>query len=228
MGEGKERLAMSHRKKIVEDAKSSAVSSASKNSALCHIFVNGDTNSRKNTIQKSARARRAEFDTWETVDGETCCLRLFELRMAANGDDDEQIVRSLAQNADGFLLVYSITSRQSFGAVSRVYDEIHRIRNNKDTPLVLVGNKGDAIHNREVLVSDGRDLAFEMGTAFYECSTKSDFGQVNSIFHDVIRQVRCVRSRSRAEEQTCNKVRGFIHRLSFKKRSRSLKRHSTD
>ncbi|XP_071100418.1 ras-related protein Rap1-like [Haliotis cracherodii] len=195
--------------------------------ALCHTFVTSDGEDGTKHLQKSSKGRRAEFDTWETVDGETCCMRLFELRMAAQGDDDEQIVRSLTQSADGFILVYSITDKRSFDAASRVHEAIHKIRNNSDTPLVLVGNKGDAFTEREVLVSDGRDMAFDIGTAFYETSTRMDMEKVRSIFHDVIRQVRCVRSRSRCQEQACNKVRGFIHRLSLRSKRKSLKRQST-
>ncbi|XP_067654376.1 GTP-binding protein GEM-like [Haliotis asinina] len=176
--------------------------------------------------------RRAEFDTWETVDGETCCVKLFELRMSAQvhiltADHDDQIVRSLTHSADGFILVYSITDKRSFDAASRVHEAIHKIRNNSDTPSVLVGNKGEAFTEREVHVSDGTDLAFDIGTAFYETSTRMDMEKVRSIFHDVIRQVRCVRLRSRCQEQSCNKVRGFIHRLSLRSKRKSLKRQST-
>ncbi|KAK6184277.1 hypothetical protein SNE40_002041 [Patella caerulea] len=190
--------------------------------ALCQCFVNVEDNQRQN-LQKASKGRRAEFNTWEAVDGDTCCIRLFELRMSAQGDDDEQIVKSLTQGADGFLLIYSICDMGSFQATIKVNSILQKLRGNIETPLVLVGNKADGMSGRQVTVSCGRDLAFDLGSAFYETSRYFDSHHITNIFHDVIRQVRCVRTRTKFQEQTFTKVRGFIHRLSFKGKRKSLK-----
>ena len=52
--------------------------------------------------------------------------------------------------ADGFLLVYSITDRRSFNYVRRVKQLLPG-----DTPLALVGNKGDMVHLRQVSTEEG-------------------------------------------------------------------------
>lgn len=52
--------------------------------------------------------------------------------------------------ADGFLLVYAITDRRSFNFVRRVKQML-----GCDTPLALVGNKGDMVHLRQVSTEEG-------------------------------------------------------------------------
>lgn len=54
--------------------------------------------------------------------------------------------------ADGFLLVYSITDRQSFNYVRKVKEVLDCF----DTPLTLVGNKGDMVHLRQVSTDEGK------------------------------------------------------------------------
>ncbi|ESO97589.1 hypothetical protein LOTGIDRAFT_104408, partial [Lottia gigantea] len=128
---------------------------------------------------------------------------------------------------DGFLLVYSISERFSFESALRINGVLQKVRGNSETPIVLVGNKTDRSVCREVTISYGRDLAFDLGSAFYETSCYFDPVNIKSVFHDVIRQVRCVRMRSRSKEQACTTVRGFIHRLSFKGKRKSLKSSSS-
>jgi Ras-like protein family protein 11A len=52
--------------------------------------------------------------------------------------------------ADGCLLVYAITDRRSFNYVRRVKQMLCC-----DTPLALVGNKGDMVHLRQVSTEEG-------------------------------------------------------------------------
>lgn len=51
--------------------------------------------------------------------------------------------------ADGCLLVYAITDRQSFNYIRRAKQVLC------DTPLVLVGNKADMVHLRQVSTEEG-------------------------------------------------------------------------
>ncbi|CAL1529561.1 unnamed protein product [Lymnaea stagnalis] len=200
--------------------------------AICQVYVGGreeENHCDRLVIQKNAKVRRAEFCTWDTVDGQTCCMRLSELRMplkvsTQNGNDDP-IVKSLTQRADGFLLLYSVTDTDSFWATSGYYDVIMELRNRMDTPLVFIANKTDCAKQQVVTSSKGRDAAFDIGASFYETSVRSDPEGVKYVFHDVIRQVRSVRSHVRSQEQSCTRVRGLIHRLSLKsKRKRSKSR----
>jgi small GTP-binding protein len=72
---------------------------------------------------------------------------------------------------DVFLLVYSIDSRDSFNKLHIYYDiikKIQNIKNWKNIPIVIVGNKCDTF--REVLYEEGRKLADFWNCNFYETS----------------------------------------------------------
>lgn len=58
----------------------------------------------------------------------------------------EQYMRT----GEGFLLVYSITSRQSFEEISTFQQQILRVKDKDYFPMVVVGNKCDLECEREV------------------------------------------------------------------------------
>ena len=51
------------------------------------------------------------------------------------------------RTGEGFLLVYSITSRKSFEVINTFYQQISRV---KDVPVIIVGNKRDLEYARQV------------------------------------------------------------------------------
>lgn len=53
---------------------------------------------------------------------------------------------------EGFMICYSVTDRHSFQEVLEYRKLISRVRANEDIPLVLVGNKFDLQHQREVSI----------------------------------------------------------------------------
>ncbi|PSN41887.1 GTP-binding protein Rit1, partial [Blattella germanica] len=92
------------------------------------------------------------------VDGEpvlfeildTCPKSLNYLAFVPQSDEDLPSGETLHW-ADGFLLVYAITDRRSFNFVRRVKQMLCC-----DTPLALVGNKGDMVHLRQVSTEEGK------------------------------------------------------------------------
>lgn len=58
----------------------------------------------------------------------------------------EQYMRS----GEGFLLVYSITSRQSFEEIRTFQQSILRVKDKDYFPIIVVGNKCDLESEREV------------------------------------------------------------------------------
>lgn len=51
---------------------------------------------------------------------------------------------------EGFIISYSITDRRSFQEARQFKQLIYRVRRTVDTPVVLVGNKSDLAHLRQV------------------------------------------------------------------------------
>jgi GTPase KRas len=60
----------------------------------------------------------------------------------------EQYMRT----GEGFLLVYSITSRQSFEEIVTFQQQILRVKDKDQFPIIVVGNKCDLDMEREVSV----------------------------------------------------------------------------
>lgn len=54
------------------------------------------------------------------------------------------------RSGEGFLLVYSITSRLSFEEITPFYHQILRVQDRQSYPMVLVGNKKDLEFERQV------------------------------------------------------------------------------
>ncbi|XP_055046664.1 ras-related and estrogen-regulated growth inhibitor isoform X3 [Misgurnus anguillicaudatus] len=76
--------------------------------------------------------------------------------------------------ADGLILVYDITDRGSFEDVVPLKGLLDEVKKPKHVPLVLLGNKADLEHARQVSTEEGERLAADMACAFYECSACVD------------------------------------------------------
>lgn len=121
------------------------------------------------------------------------------------------------RDGEGFILVYSITSRASFTRIQKFFNQIQRVKEETMTssptipgsvvptsfkaaapaapsPVMLVGNKVDRITEREVSIQEGQALAKELGCDFIEASAKNCVN-VERAFYDVVRKLR----RQRAE-----------------------------
>lgn len=67
----------------------------------------------------------------------------------------EQYMRT----GEGFLLVYSIISKDSFKEINYFLQQILRVKDTPSFPIVLVGNKCDLEYQREV-GRDGKSFSF--------------------------------------------------------------------
>ena len=63
----------------------------------------------------------------------------------------EQYMRT----GEGFLLVYSITSRQSFEEIMTFQQQILRVKDKDYFPIIVVGNKCDLEGERQVSTEGG-------------------------------------------------------------------------
>lgn len=93
------------------------------------------------------------------------------------------------RNGEGFLLVYSITSRMSFEEITTFYQQICRVKDRDYFPMVLVGNKCDLETDRQVSSQEGSDLAKNFGCQFIETSAKQRIN-VDEAFFEVVRDIR--------------------------------------
>lgn len=111
------------------------------------------------------------------------------------------------RDGEGFVLVYSISSRSSFSRIKRFHHQIQRVKESTASspsypgsplaaansqapvPVMLVGNKSDRVTEREVSTQEGHALARELGCEFVEASAKNCIN-VEKAFYDVVRILR--------------------------------------
>jgi len=94
---------------------------------------------------------------------------------------------SYYKNAQGYLLVYSVTSSNSLSETGKFWESICRAKDATKVPAVLIGNKIDL--DRVVPKSDGEALASKLEAPFFETSAKTNVN-VEECFFELVRQVR--------------------------------------
>ncbi|XP_073974593.1 ras-related and estrogen-regulated growth inhibitor isoform X2 [Rhodnius prolixus] len=123
------------------------------------------------------------------VDGEPV---LFEILDTCPKNEDELPSNDTLNWADGCLLVYAITDRISFNYIRRVRELMCEM-----TPVVLVGNKGDMVHLRQVSTDEGEILAKDYECWFSEVAAAEQVTQVAETFHELCREVLTVRRKNK-------------------------------
>lgn len=84
------------------------------------------------------------------------------------------LTSSYYRSAQGIILVYDVTRRDTFTNLSDVWaKEVELYSTNHDCVKVLVGNKVDRESERAVSREEGIALAKDLGCLFLECSAKT-------------------------------------------------------
>jgi len=120
------------------------------------------------------------------VDGHQCMLEILDTA----GTEQFTAMRDLyMKNGQGFVLVYSITAQSTFNDLQDLREQILRVKDTDDVPMVLVGNKCDLEDERVVGKDQGQSLAKGFkNCSFMEASAKDKIN-VNDIFYDLVRQI---------------------------------------
>jgi len=90
----------------------------------------------------------------------------------AGQESFRSITRSYYRGAAGALLVYDITRRETFSHLTRWLEEA-RQNSHSSMVIMLIGNKSDLDHRRQVSEEEGAAFAQENGLIFMETSAKS-------------------------------------------------------
>jgi len=111
-----------------------------------------------------------EFGT-QTVNihNETVKLQIWD---TAGQETFRSITRSYYRNTAGALLVYDITRRETFMHVSQWLQDAKQ-HGSTDMTVILVGNKCDLEHLRQVSTDEGQKFAKDNGLLFIETSAKT-------------------------------------------------------
>ncbi|CAI4215191.1 unnamed protein product [Parascedosporium putredinis] len=154
------------------------------------------------------------------IDGQSCMLEVLD---TAGQEEYTALRDQWIRDGEGFVLVYSISSRSSFSRIRRFYNQIQRVKESvasspsypgspiaavspqAPVPIMLVGNKSDRATEREVSTQEGHALARELGCEFVEASAKNCIN-VEKAFYDVVRILRRQRLAASQPYQQAQKV----------------------
>jgi len=104
-----------------------------------------------------------------TIDEKSIKLQIWD---TAGQESFRSITRSYYRGAAGALLVYDITRRDTFNHLTRWLEEALQ-NGNKNMTIMLIGNKSDLEHRRQVTTEEGEQFAKEHGLIFFETSAKT-------------------------------------------------------
>merc|ERR1712154_643174 len=127
--------------------------------------------------------------------------------MGAGQDDFAALRDAWMREAEGFLLVYSITKQETFEEIQALYGRIMRVKEDDETeaPVVIVGNKCDLENQRQVPTKDGQALAAEYKCPFFETSAKTKICNTEPFF-ECARLIRDADGSSDADNMRDKKV----------------------
>ena len=118
-----------------------------------------------------------------------------EIRVKITDSAGEERFRALSANyikkANGILLIYDITNRESFNNINNWATEIKdKSKNIDERPIILIGNKLDLEEKRCINKKEGEELAQNMssGIKFYETSCKTG-DNIEKAINDLAEQI---------------------------------------
>ena len=118
------------------------------------------------------------------VDGQQCMLEILDTA----GTEQFTAMRDLyMKNGQGFVLVYSITAQSTFNDLTDLREQILRVKDSEEVPMVLVGNKCDLEDERVVGKDQGMMMARQFGTCtFMETSAKAKIGVTDVSLFNIV------------------------------------------
>lgn len=119
-------------------------------------------------------------------------------------------------DVDGFILLYSVTDRNSYNYVVNMISNIQRSDKYASTAVILVANKTDLVRNRQVPDREAKDLCSRRACKFISISAILNH-RVDDLLVGIVCQIRLHRSPPAAQQQSPNTQtqtsRSWLHKL---------------
>ncbi|MEE6491613.1 hypothetical protein FKM82_016296, partial [Ascaphus truei] len=133
-----------------------------------------------------------------TVDGRETCFSIWDSVYPQNACIQSCVSEEQLRWADGLILVYSICDRDSFDVVKQQLQRVRQLKKRHGSaPVIIVGNKRDLQHRREVTSEEGRLLALSTDCGFFEISAAETYHGSLVVFHQLLESVREIKNSSK-------------------------------
>lgn len=119
------------------------------------------------------------------IDGETCLLDILDTA----GQEEYSAMRDqYMRTGEGFLLVFAVNSMKSFEDIATYREQIKRVKDAEEVPMVMVGNKCD-LSAWGVSMNEAREVAKLYGIPLVETSAKTRMN-VDEAFYALVREIK--------------------------------------
>ncbi|MFH4979816.1 hypothetical protein AB6A40_006525 [Gnathostoma spinigerum] len=119
------------------------------------------------------------------IDGETCLLDILDTA----GQEEYSAMRDqYMRTGEGFLLVFAVNEAKSFENIAHYREQIRRVKDSDEVPMVLVGNKCD-LAQRAVESRGVAEASRAYGIPYVETSAKTRT-KVDDAFYTLVREIR--------------------------------------
>ncbi|GBB90386.1 hypothetical protein RclHR1_17310002 [Rhizophagus clarus] len=98
------------------------------------------------------------------------------------------LTSSYYRGAQGVILVYDVSNRETFDQLDNWFNELSTYCTNKDVVKMIVGNKVDKEEQRVISRKEAEAYARKSHTLFLECSAKTRYG-VKEAFEELVRKI---------------------------------------
>lgn len=132
----------------------------------------------------------------------------------------KEITPSLLSSADCCVVVYSITDSNSFNEAINCVQTISELGDSNDVIILLLGNKRDLVGARQVSYDEGKAIAARFDCAYFEVSAAEDYFNVQTVFKELLLQVRKTRLAEKRQRKLSAKKKA-VKLFSFGGRARS-------
>lgn len=137
------------------------------------------------------------------VDGRACDLEILDTAGVAQFTAMRELY---IKSGKGFLLVYSVTDENSLKELLALREQVLRIKDSENVPMVLIGNKCDLDDDRVLSIDDGIKVSQQWGLVpFYETSAMYKTN-VDEAFVDVVRQIMRKEAQISAEKKQAKEM----------------------
>ena len=162
---------------------------------LYKIVIIGDTNVGKSNILSRYLTNEFTSNTKSTV-GVELGIKFLKIKNTstkiqiwdtAGQERYQAITSSYFRGSDGCFIVYDITNETSFNNIEKWFDKIHE-ENDKEIPVIIVGNKCDLENERKVPTEKAKEKAQNLKCAFYETSALKAIN-IEQIFEELVNTI---------------------------------------